>query len=244
MNNVALCLYGHFRTFDDCWKNLKSNIIDINSISDIFISSWSDSMGWFQHPENSVDHRAHPGFDLSSEKPSNEYIDSVLSKLNPRQYSIESFKKYEPYFDQVLKNLEQWHHPSPVHRPKGTLSQVWGRCSSIGLKKAYEEKHGFKYDAVIVTRWDIFHNKPIAVDTFDLNYVTLDGMYGPDVISDAWACGPSNLIDLWGLQFASISDMVRTNIMSLGPHEWLRSHFDYYDISWKNDPSINIAIKR
>lgn len=241
---TALCLYGHFRCFDNCWNELYQNLIIPNNITDIFVASWTDSMGWFQHPEDSQFHKSHPGYDISSEKPNAEYIFSVLERLKPKHTTFVDYAVYDPQFTRMIENLQAWHHPSVSHRPKGTLGQVWSRCAAIGMKSMYEQRNKFVYDSVVVTRWDIAHAKPIDLSKLDNSVITMDGMYGPHVISDAWACGPSHLIDLWGKQFSAIDDLVGLQTMNLGPHEWLRSHFELFEIPYKNDASTGIWIRR
>lgn len=241
---IALCIYGHFRCFDTCWPELQANLIEPNRITDVFAASWTDSMGYFQHPEHSENHKHHPGYDSSSERPSLEYMNWVLDVLKPRAHGFHDFAEQEVQFDRMIRDLERWHHPSIHHRPKGTLGQVWGRCASIALKQWYEQRHGFKYDHVVVTRWDIAHSKPIIIGNLPGSIMVTDGMYGPDVISDAWACGPGELVDAWGQQFARISDLVGLGTMNLGPHEWLKAHFELMEIPWVARPDVGIWIRR
>jgi len=72
----------------------------------------------------------------------------------------------------------------------------------------------------------------------------MDGMYGPQVISDAWACGPSAAMFAWGQQFNSVPLLVANQTMSFGPHEWLQAHFDLKSIPWSNRPDLGIWIRR
>lgn len=241
---TALCLYGHFRCFDECWPEMRDNLISRNGIEDIFAVSWSDSMGYFQHPEASPDPLAHPGYDVSSMAPSNKYINSILDRLRPKAYAFHDYRDQDAQFSRIVEDLREWHHPSIHHRPKGTLGQVWSRCASIALKKNREMETGTVYDRVVVTRWDIAHPIPIDLDALDPYSMNMDGMYGPDVISDAWACGPSHLVDLWGQQFACMHELVSRGTMNLGPHEWLKAHFGLMAMPWQNHPEIGIWIRR
>jgi hypothetical protein len=242
--NIALCLYGHFRSFDTCWPELRDNLLIPNQINDIFAVSWSDSMGYFQHPEISVDHKRHPGYDPVSGNPSQEYISSVLERLKPIDHAFHDYHAHDQRFSEMVDRLHDWHHPSVHHRPKGTLGQVWGRCASIDLKRQHEWRTGIRYDRVVVTRWDIAYSAPINLDALNQYLLSTDGMYGPDVISDAWACGPSHLVDLWGEQFACIDELVSRKTMNLGPHEWLKAHFNMMAMAWESRPDIGIWIRR
>lgn len=243
MSRNALCLYGHYRSFNDCYKNLKANVLDPNNITDIFAFLWIDSIGWFKHPELSIDPKNHCGYEESVALSTNSLI-NVLNKLNPKRLSFENYDLKDDYFSLIINDLADWHHPNVYHRPKGTLSQVYGRCTSIRLKDIQEKQQGWQYDKVIVTRWDIDYGHPIILDGLNSDVITMDGMYGSEVISDAWACGDSHQISLWGQQFNGISTLVKNQTMNLGPHEWLKAWFDHMQIKWFNDSSVGITIRR
>ena len=244
MTSTALCLYGHFRSFDDCWPALHENLIRPNEISCIFTMAWMDSMGYFKHPEASPDPITHPGYDTLSQPVGTSWLQQTVGRLNPTAVHFDNYHLHENRFSQMVTKLSDFHHPSEHHRPKGTLSQVWGRCASLKLAAEHESRHGFTFDRIICTRWDIAYSKPILISELDPERVSMDGMYGPDVISDAWACGPSNLMQAWSRQFESIDQLVVNKTMNLGPHEWLRAHFDHCCIPWTNRPDIGIWIRR
>lgn len=201
-------------------------------------------MGWFQHPEASMDHEMHPGYDPVSEPPNSDYIGSIYNRLPIAAAHWERYCERDLSFTAMVHDLAEWHHPSVHHRPKGTLGQVWGRCASIKLKQKFEKDNATTYDRVVVTRWDIAYSVPIVLGSLDPNVISMDGMYGPTVISDAWACGPSDLIDRWGRQFDGIGQLVSIGSMNLGPHEWLKAWFDEERISWQNRHDIGIWIRR
>lgn len=198
-------------------------------------------MGFFQHPEQSANPKSHRGYDTNSSSPSDDFVTSVKNRLNPQQVDLPRFDAYEKQFDSILTDLSAWHHPSQHHRPKGTLGQVWGRCNSIRLKKEFEQKNSFQFDGVVVTRYDIMYHYPIYLSKMPQDNIVSDGMYGPEVISDAWCYGPSDLIDKWAQQMSDIEKLVENQTMSLGPHEWLMAHFNLNAIPWiAHDVGISI----
>ena len=207
------------------------------------MTAWTDSMGFFQHPEQSEHHRVHRGYDANSAVPDQNLIISVLQRLNPQRVELPAFSAYEKKFDGMLNDLAKWHHPSPHHRPKGTLAQVWGRCNSIRMKREYEDQNRMKFDMVVVTRYDIAYGQAINLATLPQGVVITDGMFGSSVISDAWCCGPSDLINKWGQQMTDIPHLVQAGTMSLGPHEWLAAHFAVNDIPWAAH-GVGISIQR
>ena len=65
---VALCLTGHFRTFDYVFPYLKKNILDVYN-PDVFGFVWSDSLGYYLHPHDTYDPRFKYGYDPNFLKP-------------------------------------------------------------------------------------------------------------------------------------------------------------------------------
>ena len=241
---TALCLYGHFRCFDDCWNDLNNYLIKPNNISHVFAQAWVDSMGYFQHPESAANPLSHPGYDLDSNTVNGAWLQQTLAKLNPTQVHLDNYHLHDDRFSKMVEDLKPFHHPSPSHRPKGTLSQVWARSASLSLAQAYQEHIGFSFDRIVCTRYDIGYQHVVDLDTLDPDIISLDGMYGPDVISDAWASGPSSAMSKWSQQFSAINALVANQTMNIGPHEWLRAHFDNLQIPWINRTDVGVWIKR
>ena len=241
---TALCLYGHFRSFDNCWPGLQEYLIKPNHITDIFTMAWVDSEGHFKHPESSSSPITHPGYDTCSQPVNTQWLMQTMQKLEPTAVHFDTYTLHDARFSKMVMDLEEFHHHSEHHRPKGTLSQVWSRCASLKLAAAYEDRTGTAFDQIICTRWDIAYSKPIYIEELDPTVLNMDGMYGPNVISDAWAVGPSSQMRLWSQQFDSIGQLAGNKTMNLGPHEWLQAHFSMYQIPWKNKPDIGIWIQR
>lgn len=242
--NTALCLYGHFRSFNECWPQLHANLIACNSIDKIFIMAWTDSMGFFQHPTEASNPLAHVGYDRNSASVDTDYIVQLFDRLKPVSLVFDRYHLHDAMFSKLVEQYKSFHHPDPHHRPKGTLSQVYSRSTSLNMARDYENQLGKKFDRIVCTRYDIDYLHPIDLDNLDSTIVSLDGMYGPDVISDAWACGPSDLMHKWGKQFESLDILARAGTLSLGPHEWLLAHFHAFGIPWSNRPDVGIWIRR
>ena len=242
--NYALCLYGHFRSFDDCWPGLQHNLLVPNGIRDIFAVSWADSMGYFQHPGNTNSPLTHIGYDPASPGVAPDYVAKVLLTISPRSFHFENYHLRDKEFEGIVNELRPFYHTSQDHRPKGTLGQVHGRCTALQLARQHEERHGFRYDGIVCTRWDVDYTRPIDLAQLSLDTMTMDGMYGPDVISDAWAYGPSNAMERWATQFMARERLCQLGTMNTGPHEWLRAHFDAAEIPWSNNPNLGIYIRR
>lgn len=53
------------------------------------------------------------------------------------------------------------------------LSRFYSANEVIKLKKQHEEKQGFKYDCVMLTRFDITFNKPMVFNKYDMNNMNI-----------------------------------------------------------------------
>lgn len=240
---VALCLYGHFRCFAQCLPNLLANIIQPYQ-PDIFAMAWMDSFGHYLHPPDTDNPKSHPGFVVDNNSVQADYLTQVLNVLNPVDIHLDHYFLHDSTFAEMINRLQDYHHPWPHHRPKGTLSLNYIRKIVISMKRKQEEKQGFQYDRVICTRWDIEHPVYIDLTQHDPNLLVLPNSHGPNVTGDIWASGSSDLIDIWGQQFDGIQQLVNNGTFSLGPHEWMKSWLAYKNVPWQNRDDLGVWIRR
>lgn len=239
---VALCLYGHFRSFVRCYDNLRKHVLEPYQ-PDIFGAAWVDTMGYWFPRHATPDAFNHPGYYLESPAVTEEYIQGIMQALQPKFLYINRYSELDAEFQNLMEGLKIFHNNDPNHAPKSALSMNFIRAQSIKLKYEFEQKNEFKYDKVIVTRWDINHTLPINLSEFNPNIITFE-KGGADHPGDTWAIGPSNLLDLWGQQFYGIQELVNNNTMSLGPHEWQWAWFNHKQIPWVNRSDIGTQVIR
>ena len=232
---VALCLHGHFRCFDNHWHEYRDHLIS-RCNPDVFAFAWSDSFG--HHSTNAGDNAlVHKGYDTSSPRVPPEYLDSIRDRLNPK---TAIFKSYDDY-DQMFQNLvDSWRGTGYLdvaaanHKPKGTLSMVYGRGQAIKAKAAYEAANDFKYDLVIVTRWDVNHPYPLDIEAdIDPTIVNATGT-AHEFPWDWWTIGPSHLIDLWGEQSEGINELIAIGKYTNNTHYWQKNWFEHRNIPWRS----------
>ena len=231
---VALVLTGHLRCFDTIWEETKRNFIDIIN-PDIFAFTWNDSMGNYLPPLQTQHPDHHPGYNLESPPVLPEYLESVRERINPKVFITESYMDHDAKFQAMV---ESWRWvtgfldvPAGGHRPKGCLGMVWSRSKIIQAKAAYEREHNIKYDAVVVTRWDVYHRAAIH-----------NVLHVPDVINaagapdrhpwDYWTSGPNNLIDIWGQQWDGMQELIDINTFNTSPHLWQTNWFAHKNVPW------------
>ena len=240
---VALCLFGHLRSFDRCFNNLKTNVLDPLG-PDVFAHAWTDSMGlWLPRSSIRTDPKVNPGYRTDSPPPSPEYIRAVLDQLRPVDVHLDHYYIHDERFQELTDRLKQFWSWESTNTPKSTFSMTWCREVAIAMKRRRELLQGWNYDQVICTRWDINHTKKIDLTENDPNILTfVKG--GGDHPGDTWASGPSHLMDLWGDQYKGMSELIANNTMDTGPHEWQTAWFNLKQIPWINRTDIGADVLR
>ena len=232
---TAVIFHGHFRCFDQTWPDTKKNLIDVLN-PDVFAFAWTDSMGYYLSPGESPDHENHPGYAPSNSVP-NDYLTSVHQRLNPKVFFLDRYENHDAHFQSLVDN---WRYttdyllvPAGCHRPKGCLSMVWSRSQIIKAMKKYEHDHGFKYDLVIVTRYDVYHSATVTTCRLNLDIVNAHGgsNWHP---WDYWTAGPSDAIGIWGQQWDGMQELIDARKFSTGPHQWQTAWFEHKNIQWQS----------
>lgn len=239
---VALCLFGHFRSFDRCYDNLLKHILEPYQ-PDVFAQAWVDSMGYWQPRHVLPDPFNHPGFRLDSPAVDPAYVRRVQELLKPVDIQLDHYYLHDDRFQHMADQLKEFKNWEATNAPKSTLSMNWTRAVSISMKQIHEMRIAQRYDRVIVTRWDIDHVKPVNIAEFDPSVITfMKG--GGDHPGDTWACSTSDLMDQWGAQFGGIPELVANKTMDLGPHEWQTAWFNHRNIPWINRDDLGTLVLR
>jgi len=192
-------------------------------------------MGYHLSPGESPDHENHPGYEPGNPV-SSAYINSVKNRLNPKVFILDRYENHDQYFQSLV---DEWRYtttylqvPAGSHRPKGCLSMVWSRSEIIKAMSNYEQEHGFRYDLVIVTRYDVYHTLPVDLEKLNPTIVNAHGG-GNWHPWDYWTAGPSHEIGLWGQQWDGMQELIDKGNFSTGPHEWQTAWFKHKNIQWQ-----------
>ena len=231
---VALCLTGHFRTFDYVFPYLKKNILDVYN-PDVFGFVWSDSLGYYLHPHDTNDPRFKYGYDPNSPAISQSYLTNVINKLNPKVLQLVNQNAMTPYFDELTEKYKDYHSKWEYARPRSGLQTVYTKSACIKLKQEYEKLQGFQYDLVIITRWDILHSEPIL--NIPLDKIILPNIYNYNGVCDIWAAGNNDMINRYSLMLENIDQLKKLPNFTTAVHHWLQDHLNYCNI-----PHIEMSI--
>ena len=164
---VALCLSGLAGGKNDIGRdsggiehsfpNFSKHILEKNDV-DVFVHSWSTQIE-----------------------------DKILNLLEPKKYIIEKQIKFteskqvggelrdeHEMGEEIMKGNNPGKVISGYNPPKNlkqqNYSQWYSRMKSVELKKEYEEENNFKYDFVMMCRFDVMFFTDIIFENFDNKY--------------------------------------------------------------------------
>lgn len=241
---VALCLSGHFRTFNECWPSLKVNLLDRYDV-DIFASAWIDSTGDFYPIEWVEDTYNNNGYAPGTQPVTTEYIQTVIEKLKPKDIHLDHYWLHEDRFAQIVKDVYRYRPGTDFkHKPKVPLSMNWQRYVAVKLKQQAEVRQGWKYDIAISTRYDIEYTKPMILEELDLNLLTVPNRFTHVGTDDIWGVGPNHVIDTWADQINHIEALAVRNDFYLQVHQWLFQWLEFNNIKWQDSGNLGIGIRR
>lgn len=152
--NIAICMSGNTRTFDQCENNIKTHIIDplIRSGCNVntFFSTWTDE-------------------DLIKNK---SKLENLCDKIVCQNYNQNYFLNY--HTKQYLK--------FPGLCGDGTSanasSMFYNIKNSFGLSENYSNEHNIKYDIIIRLRPDIIYQNSININSI-MKALLNDYLYMP-----------------------------------------------------------------
>lgn len=143
MKKVALCLFGQPRFYKAGYEYLKQFLNNPEYKTHVFFHTW-----WSEDVVGTYYDASPWGFiQKSGMLIRDNTVEELLLLYDPKRYTAEK---------QIIFTSEiDFSSHSSRARPEILYSQSYSRQATAQLKKEYEDKHGFKYDIVINTRFDI-----------------------------------------------------------------------------------------
>jgi hypothetical protein len=172
---IAICISGHLRTFELCHQSLKRNVLDKYDC-DVFVSTWNNIGNTLYHAHYK------PGFDEVDDRIN---VNRIIEVYKPVDMLIEDSSADE------IKNIKKpfsglkTRNGADVYQVVPMFYKMWN-CNN--LKKAYEEKNGFKYDITVKCRPDLYiHSINMEMATQKIQFIP-----GHCGFNDIIFVGPSN----------------------------------------------------
>jgi hypothetical protein len=226
---IALCLSGQPRYLNEGYAGIYKNILSKYS-PDIFVHTWWD---------NSMKNKK---MDLSS---SLSYNRTYYWEKNTLDL-IESLYSPKVLFHQ--KQLEFETHSNVNYEfctPNNVHSMFYSIERSNELKKNYEIKNNFVYDAVIRCRFDTQFNKfDINLLNIDLNYINCDNL-SHGFPNDQFAISTSENMNRYSSVYSNLEKYQKSGWTGFIGERLLKYHLDLNNLNWKNSDligKINIDI--
>lgn len=231
---VALILHGHLRMIEQLMPCMKSNLLD-KLQPDTFAFTWLDSMGNYLAPHYSTDNLTNPGYDYRQDPVDPKLLQSVTDMFRPRIFLREHYSKHDKTFQSMVDSFvtKGKHLPQDDahHRPKGALSMVWSRSFIMNAWAYHARLNKLQYDAVIVTRWDVFYRQPIELEQLDLALVHAHGPRNHHPY-DYFTVGNQHNMQLWAKQWQGMHKLIALDQFTTNVHQWQVNWFKYNDIPW------------
>lgn len=178
---IAILLSGYPRKYDVAYQSLKAPYIDKHQC-DVFVHSW-----------------------YAPEKVDNSVYAGLIDTFKPTKMLLETQRIFD-----TSTQRDQWNLLL-----QNTLSQFYSLYKSNQLKCDYENENGFKYDFVIRMRTDLRIKRPIEVSEISPNRLAIYNWtqlsFGYMGVSDVFAIGPSNLMDVYTDFFTKIKYYVHSD---------------------------------
>lgn len=218
--NIAVCLYGHMRTFEFCAPFLHKNLLRYSNY-DLFIHSWTklnhNTQTWHDGEKHLNTH------ELSCDQVFNAY--GEIKNLCIEEQKIEDLGYTRPYVldndklstkkgdDVAQANIsldanDDCFSNVPVtggFSISGLKSLFHSMSSAIILAKEHAFKNAIDYDYIIVTRPDIWFKKPFMIDTLLAKFSTEQLEHSVVAVASNAKClttnnlEPSNLVIPWSI---------------------------------------------
>lgn len=177
---VALCLSGQMRTYDQCYDNLKTFILDkLNP--DVFVHTWA------RHGKSSK----------VSENHTDTFVDiqHINNLYHPLRLTVDKFPENGSDKYKNVTVPDELKKEEPLHY-QGSIPMFYKIWSCNQMTKEVDRK----YDCVIKLRPDLNINEPIP--DYVLN--NLDTLWFPDkdvdlqcMVSDRFAIGSVEIMDYY-----------------------------------------------
>lgn len=153
---IAVCLFGHLRTYEQCFLGLKQHLLDKYDC-DVFIHTW-----------NTIDHS-------DNEEPQKQILpikgnltsdlkNKIIDLYNPKGITVE--KQDETRYDKLgFYTLQQ--HWGTFKKSISNINYLVQTFTGVNsLREEYQKENNIKYDFVIFIRPDILLKNDFKIESF------------------------------------------------------------------------------
>lgn len=200
---IALCFSGQLRNVKSTFDNwYKPNVLEPNKHHeiDVFVHTWynNETVGTVYYAANEV-----PNSVVASDSIPENIIQHVYDAYNPVRMELQR----PIIFDEKNYNERRLHGAVP----QNGLSRLYSLYRSVLLKVQHEQENNFKYDAVVVTRFDFTLKRPFLFDIVNKKGIYHPG-FSPHGFNVCYAMGDSESIDTYATLYHHVDEVFNTGI--------------------------------
>jgi|2_EtaG_2_1085320.scaffolds.fasta_scaffold00416_14 hypothetical protein len=203
---IALCLQGLSQgandkgdlvPYEEGCPTIKEKILDINDV-DVFMHSWG-----------------------TNEK----HIESLKDLYSPIYSIFENQISFPPPENISLPPPQSENEYNPQRKYHYVSSRWYSHQQSLNLKRRYEDENKFKYDFVMVSRFDCTYFTPFNFESYDPQYFYASDDHGePDKgFNDVWFFSNSEAMDKFSTVYDNL-DFYMKETQGQSSHEISRAH--------------------
>ena len=145
---IAVQIFGHLRTYEQCYESLKTNLLDLYDC-DVFMHTW-----------DKLDHSTQVwhNYRVSDKGQSQKELEQIIKNCyHPKSFKIET---------QIVKDEGVVDTDGAQISLFGIKSMLYGMQQANILRENYEKQNNIKYEYVIVVRPDVYLKKPFSIRHF------------------------------------------------------------------------------
>jgi len=146
---IAVLLFGHLRTYKQCYESLRQNLIDLYDC-DVFMHTW-----------DSLDHNTKTWHSYKVEGNI-----SSLEDLEKELYDLYKLKNLKIEKQIVQDEGEILCQGNPISL-FGMHSMLYSMKEANVLREKYQKTHNIRYDLVVIVRPDIKLLKPLIFENYE-----------------------------------------------------------------------------
>jgi hypothetical protein len=217
---VAVQIFGHLRTFEQCAPTLREHLLDRYPDHDVFVHTWD------RLESETVTH--HERFCVPSPV-DDETIAAIKWHYQPKRIAVEA---------QPPRQMGELSFSNGKHISISGIRYMFASMQRANqLRENYSAETGTRYDVVVAVRPDIALYRPLDVDAF-LSYSRPPTLPSDETTRTRYAAfGPAPLIlnDLRGLPATDLLFFARPEVMTRVLK--LADDVDRYDMKAEVAPS-------
>jgi hypothetical protein len=155
--------------------------------------------------------------------------DDILKKYSPVSHIIED----QIDFYQKASEIDNDYKKEFYYQRHHVLSRHYSEKKVIQLKAKLENENNFKYDIVMITRFDCIYNSIWSFENLNMNYFYVTGGWPCDYskdLPDLWFFSNSDIMNIYGRIYDEFNEIFKISPL-WSSHRAIKIQLDRYGLS-------------